>query len=520
MPLVDAGQPMFSTQHTSLGRCVARLLTTLPVLPRALSQDHNAEDEMEKRRIISSGGRVARLRINGRDEGPLRIWMATRDLPGLSMTRALGDQMGHSIGVIAEPEVTMHEIQPEDRYIIVCSDGGLHSRGLSSSRLALLTFATSGYMFHGAAGIVEFIENSEVMDMVHRLASSGAPPHIVAAQLIEEANLRWQEREGGIADDCTVVVVYLQTRISAGDQGVATPPLHTPRRASLPTAMGPGRSTSLPTLYAQPSRQEPGSVRTPWSVLGGSRRSTASTAAALPHVPSAAPGPVAAASEKRVSRGDESSAPKSRNPLAFLSRLGSKKGGSTSSSTGEVAAAAAAAADNGAGGGIHSRPSGGEQVTSASSPPPPPPPAAGGLPSVLRRDMSWSFVADQSNGPPASGLPARNPPVQRQAAKQAGRVVRTRFLFSRARDPQQQTLDRPAELFFTHAGCRTSAVRSATGRCSPTARPRPWLDPGAAAAGATRLRCRWVTSGPVQRRLSPALPQSLSSFVRVEPPAA
>ena len=404
---------MSSTQPAS--RCVARFLTTLPDLPRALSRDHNAEDEAEKRRIISSGGRVARLRINGREEGPLRIWMATRDLPGLSMTRAFGDQMGHSIGVIAEPEVTTHEIQPEDRYLVVCTDGGVACVDPVASQRSLLRLLT-GLLFLGAAGIVEFMENSEVMDMVHRLASSGAPPHIVAAQLIEEANLRWQENEHGIVDDCTVVVVYLQTRSSAGDQGVATPPLHTPRRSSLPSVMVPGRSTSLPTLYTQPSRLAPGSVQTPLGMLTGSRKSLPASAAALPHIPAAAPAaaPATAAaatssSKKRMSRGSEPVMTKSRNPLAFFSRRGSKKTSSPSETS-------EAAVDKGTG--AHIDPGNDQLASSSSSPPPPPPPAMpvvpGGLPAVLRRNTSLSLAADQTGGAP--GLPTRGPSIHRQAS--------------------------------------------------------------------------------------------------------
>ena len=38
--------------------------------------------------------------------GPKRVWLPHADSPGLSMTRAFGDQLGASVGISAEPEIT------------------------------------------------------------------------------------------------------------------------------------------------------------------------------------------------------------------------------------------------------------------------------------------------------------------------------------------------------------------------------------------------------------------------------
>jgi hypothetical protein len=39
------------------------------------------------------------------------------------MTRALGDEVGHSIGVTAEPELMTAPLSRDDRYLLLCSDG-------------------------------------------------------------------------------------------------------------------------------------------------------------------------------------------------------------------------------------------------------------------------------------------------------------------------------------------------------------------------------------------------------------
>lgn len=51
-------------------------------------------------------GRIGPYEFEGMHVGPKRVWLATQDLPGLSMTRALGDQVGATVGVSAEPEIT------------------------------------------------------------------------------------------------------------------------------------------------------------------------------------------------------------------------------------------------------------------------------------------------------------------------------------------------------------------------------------------------------------------------------
>lgn len=50
-------------------------------------------------------GRIKPYIFDGMAVGPKRVWLPHADSPGLSMTRAFGDQLGASVGVTSEPEI-------------------------------------------------------------------------------------------------------------------------------------------------------------------------------------------------------------------------------------------------------------------------------------------------------------------------------------------------------------------------------------------------------------------------------
>lgn len=77
--------------------------------------DHKPNRSDEKQRIEQQfRGRVKRqgelnplYRANQNDlnDQPYRVWARELDLPGLAMSRSIGDQMAKTLGVIADPEV-------------------------------------------------------------------------------------------------------------------------------------------------------------------------------------------------------------------------------------------------------------------------------------------------------------------------------------------------------------------------------------------------------------------------------
>lgn len=71
---------------------------------RVISRDHKPELKHELERIISRGGRVEPCKDGaGRYIGPHRVWLSEENLPGLAMSRSIGDLVGASVGVSWEP---------------------------------------------------------------------------------------------------------------------------------------------------------------------------------------------------------------------------------------------------------------------------------------------------------------------------------------------------------------------------------------------------------------------------------
>ncbi len=88
-----------------------------------VSDDHKPDREDEKRRIVQRGGRVFAVEYDDGIDGPPRVWLGHMDIPGLAMSRSLGDTVAHTAGVLSEPEMHVVTLQPEDKILIWASDG-------------------------------------------------------------------------------------------------------------------------------------------------------------------------------------------------------------------------------------------------------------------------------------------------------------------------------------------------------------------------------------------------------------
>jgi serine/threonine protein phosphatase PrpC len=88
-----------------------------------VSLDHKPDREDEKRRIVARGGRVFAVEYDDGIDGPPRVWLGHMDIPGLAMSRSLGDTVAHTAGVISDPEMHTVTLQPEDRIMVWASDG-------------------------------------------------------------------------------------------------------------------------------------------------------------------------------------------------------------------------------------------------------------------------------------------------------------------------------------------------------------------------------------------------------------
>lgn len=121
-----------------------------------MSIDHKPSRDDEMRRINQMGGEVSEKIM-----GILRVFKKNDDAPGLAVSRSMGDIMGHECGVISEPEVIERELEPEDAFIIIASDGVWDA--MSSTEVV-------GFIFD------KMEQNKEM----------------VANMLVEECRMRWE----------------------------------------------------------------------------------------------------------------------------------------------------------------------------------------------------------------------------------------------------------------------------------------------------------------------------------------
>lgn len=74
----------------------------------------------EAERIRKRNGRVLALES---EPHILRVWLPNENAPGLAMSRSFGDFVLKSYGVIATPQVSMHQITSGDQFLLLASDG-------------------------------------------------------------------------------------------------------------------------------------------------------------------------------------------------------------------------------------------------------------------------------------------------------------------------------------------------------------------------------------------------------------
>ena len=161
-----------------------------------LSRDHKPDRQDERKRIQEQGGQVGCRQIvvghsaNGPvmlPMGPARVWYTTArgETMGLAMSRSLGDAIVHTVGVSAEPEITDHEIQDADAFIVMGTDG-----------------------------VWDVVDNNQAVEIVQNHikrsgGGSGWDPNEAATLIARSARRRWSQLSSMI-DDITALVIKLR----------------------------------------------------------------------------------------------------------------------------------------------------------------------------------------------------------------------------------------------------------------------------------------------------------------------
>lgn len=180
-----------------------KAFTPLRVLePIQLTVDQKPNLETEFNRILASGGVVAKAKDeSGETYGPYRVFQKGKQIPGLAMSRSLGDMAAKKVGVISTPIIDFYPlISFKDQFIVVASDG-----------------------------VWDAMDNNEVTDFVEtfRRKCLKEPKNIddeslvtpgnstIARLLVEEARFRWFGiccEEDVMIDDISALVIEIHTQ--------------------------------------------------------------------------------------------------------------------------------------------------------------------------------------------------------------------------------------------------------------------------------------------------------------------
>lgn len=177
-----------------------------------VSIDHKPTRLEEKTRVEKAGGKVERSMIDEKEVGPYRVWKADEDVPGIAITRSLGDFIAHKIGVSAEPEVTMKDIEKGDSFIILGSDGVWDVMSSAEAVGFVLSLDTDS---NEKAAEKLVIECRERWDLLNEIKRKQAQIMTDSSETNKKAAIdKVKDIEKNIVcDDITVVIHYLNANV-------------------------------------------------------------------------------------------------------------------------------------------------------------------------------------------------------------------------------------------------------------------------------------------------------------------
>lgn len=112
----DAGKPNPYKKNIPIEKEIKYTLLTV---------DQKPDVEGEKERILETGAKIRQLtNLLGQPVGPARVWNKAGNMPGLAMSRSIGDGVAKKLGVISTPIVKTFFLSPgSDLFLILASDG-------------------------------------------------------------------------------------------------------------------------------------------------------------------------------------------------------------------------------------------------------------------------------------------------------------------------------------------------------------------------------------------------------------
>lgn len=152
-----------------------------------LTEDHRPGEAAEAARLVAAGGCIRKATgppgVDPSLLGPPRLWHRQQaHVPGLAMSRGLGDTMGKACGLSPQAAAIRRKLSPEDTVLIVGSDG-----------------------------IFDVLSDAEVLQCCRHFAATGEACKAAAA-VVAAARRAWESKgpaDKPYVDDCTCVVLFL-----------------------------------------------------------------------------------------------------------------------------------------------------------------------------------------------------------------------------------------------------------------------------------------------------------------------
>lgn len=145
-----------------------------------LSEDHKPENETEKLRIESKNGVVLRSTNFEKEEiGPFRVWMKNSNMPGLSLSRSIGDQAFENIGITWKPSFVVNKYLSGEKLVFVI----------------------------GSDGLFEVLSNKEIIQIM-KVHWKSRNIEEACDSLMETAMKKWKEFNYDSIDDITFIAVF------------------------------------------------------------------------------------------------------------------------------------------------------------------------------------------------------------------------------------------------------------------------------------------------------------------------
>ena len=147
-----------------------------------LSRDHKLTEPDEMKRVLNSGGIIKQYCDIKTKEytGPERVFLNNSEIPGLAMSRSIGDSIAHNIGVISEPEILRLNYNGNEKFIVIASDG-----------------------------IWEYIDSEECVKIIKDYYENNMDAVGGLNALVKEAFKRWKNENDNV-DDITAIVIFFE----------------------------------------------------------------------------------------------------------------------------------------------------------------------------------------------------------------------------------------------------------------------------------------------------------------------